>query len=376
MDALRWILLALGIALLAGIAWWGYRRRQQGDLDDLLDDTDWMEEIARQTRARRGEASGEQREPAPEELQEAFEEALHRDAPQEPPRVEPVAPPVSESPEEDLTGAVAGEGASEPARGARPEPEPQPEPAPEPAPTIETEPLFPEEPEPEPEPEPAPEPEPERAPEPEPSPRPEVRTEPPGRPGPEGEDETPTGIRTEPVAPHRRSAAPEPEPESEPEPEPEGERPPRPPGEDDLILALFVTAPEGSAFPGSALATALGEAGLRFGSMEIFHWYHAGGGAGEEPVFSVASMVEPGTLEKLDETFATPGLAFFCQLPGPRPGMESLEAMLAAARRVAYDLGGELLDERRSTLTDQTVGHLRDRVREHELHLRTARGGQ
>ena len=364
MDALRWILLALGVALLVGIAWWGYRRRQQGELDDLLDDTDWMEEVARQTRARRGEASGEQDEPAPEELQEAFEEALRRDAPQEPPRVEPVAPPVSESPEGGSSGTAAGEGPSEPARGARPEPETQPTPAPEPAPAMETEPLFPEEPEPEPEPEPAP--------------RPEVRTEPPGRPGPEGEDETPTGIRTEPVTPRRspRAETPAPEPEPEPEPEAGGERPPRAPGENDLILALFVTAPEGAAFPGPALASALGGAGLRFGPMEIFHWYHAGGSAGEEPVFSVASMVEPGTLEALDDSFATPGLAFFCQLPGPRPGMESFEAMLAAARRVADDLGGELLDERRSTLTEQTIGHLRDRVREHELHLRAARGGQ
>ncbi|MFW6350567.1 MAG: cell division protein ZipA, partial [Thiohalospira sp.] len=186
------------------------------------------------------------------------------------------------------------------------------------------------------------------------------------------------GIRTEPVAPRRQRAPepqPEPAPEPEPEPEPPGEdqRPPRPPGEDDLILALFVTAPEGAAFPGPTVATALSEAGLRFGPMDIFHWYHAGGGGGEEPVFSVASMVEPGTLEALDESFTTPGLAFFCRLPGPRPGMESFEAMLAAARRVAGDLGGDLLDERRSTLTDQTIGHLRDRVREHELHQRTAR---
>ena len=310
----------VGLAVLLGIWLWGRWRRSRGDdLDDLLDDTDWMEEVARQTRRQRGEPETLVEDPHPEALQDAFESALYRDAPHEPPLMEtPYAPEsdVDVAPE-DLPGPMS-------------EPDLETEPGPDPS---------------------------------------RIRTEPPAS----------RAVREPNPAPE---PAPEPAPDLEADPEPAPQRPERsegvvhPAGPDDLILALFVMAPQGAAVPGPALESVLRDSGLRFGEMDIYHWFHQGDSGPPEAVFSVASMVEPGTLERvLEPDFHTPGLALFMSLPGPVAGSEGFEAMLATGRRLAEALGGELKDERRSTLTLQTVGHIRDRVRDHEVRRRTGRSG-
>ncbi len=332
MDTLRWTLLLLGVLVLGGIWLWGrWRRRHGDDLDDLLDDTDWMEQVARRTREQRGEPEAD---PEPEALNEAFEAALHRDAPQEPARAraerpEPerirTEPPASR----EVAAGRGGEGVAARVRGVFEAVAPTDE-ADEEADAS----ARPARAEPEP-PEPAPAPETETAPEPESAPGAETASQ--------------RSERAEGVV--------------------------RPPGEDDLILALFVMAPEGAVFPGDALGEALRDAGLQFGDMDIYHWFQQVEAGPPEAVFSVASMVEPGTLERTgDPDFHTPGLALFLRLPGPAPGGEAFEAMLATGRRLADGLGGELKDERRSTLTQQTIGHIRDRVREHSLRQHAGRG--
>ncbi len=113
-------------------------------------------------------------------------------------------------------------------------------------------------------------------------------------------------------------------------------------------------------FRGPALARALEQCGLEPGPRRIYHRMAHG-----RPVFSVASMIEPGHLEPealADESFATPGLAVFMTLPGPLEAREAFDRMLETARRLAAHLDGELLDERRSALTPQTVAWLRERV--------------
>ncbi len=52
------------------------------------------------------------------------------------------------------------------------------------------------------------------------------------------------------------------------------------------------------------------------------------------------------------------------RLPGPDNAIDAFEDMVTTARHVAYDLGGELKDERLSDMTHQTVEHCRQRVRD------------
>lgn len=102
---------------------------------------------------------------------------------------------------------------------------------------------------------------------------------------------------------------------------------------------------------------------LEHGRYQVFHRLHPDGAA----IFSVASMVEPGTfeLEKMSET-CYPGITLFAQLPGPVAGMHALNELVACARRLQQSLGGTLQDERGVPLTVHRIERMRQEVREFE----------
>jgi cell division protein ZipA len=108
---------------------------------------------------------------------------------------------------------------------------------------------------------------------------------------------------------------------------------------------------------------------LRFGDMSFFHRseFEAGRGAIQ---FSVANMMQPGVFD-IDNMadLATPGLVFFLTLPGPEDMMQAFDYMLETAQAVARNLGADVLDEARSALTQQTIEHSRQQIRELERRL-------
>jgi len=128
------------------------------------------------------------------------------------------------------------------------------------------------------------------------------------------------------------------------------------------ILSLRIAmAPQRA--EGAKLQEALLAESLQHGKYSIFHRLHTDGAI----VFSVASMVEPGTfdLEKMGEELF-PGVTMFTQLPGPVPGMHALNEMIACARRLQANLGGTLQDERGVPLTVHRIERMRQEVREFE----------
>lgn len=114
---------------------------------------------------------------------------------------------------------------------------------------------------------------------------------------------------------------------------------------------------------GAKLQEALLAESLQHGKYSIFHRLHTDGSI----IFSVASMVEPGTfdLDKMGETLF-PGVTMFTQLPGPVPGMHALNEVVACARRLQANLGGTLQDERGVPLTVHRIERMRQEVREFE----------
>ena len=104
------------------------------------------------------------------------------------------------------------------------------------------------------------------------------------------------------------------------------------------------------------------EVDLHYGEMGIYHRETAA----KRVLFSMASMVEPGTFpqgKKAD--FATPGLTLFAQIPGPRDGIVVFSDMLMTAERMATMLDAVLYDDTRSKLTRQSIDHTRDSIAEH-----------
>lgn len=128
------------------------------------------------------------------------------------------------------------------------------------------------------------------------------------------------------------------------------------------ILALRLAASP-HRLDGARLLEALQAESLQHGKYEVFHRLHEDGTS----IFSVASMVEPGTfdLEKMPGSHY-PGVTLFAQLPGPVPGMHALNELIACARRLQQALGGTLQDDRGVPLTVHRIERLRQEVREFE----------
>ncbi|WP_062270517.1 cell division protein ZipA [Endozoicomonas arenosclerae] len=132
------------------------------------------------------------------------------------------------------------------------------------------------------------------------------------------------------------------------------------------ILVINLLAKGGESFDGSRLLQSLLSSGMRYGDMSIFHRYAHKDGTGQI-LFSMANGVEPGTFDigKLEST-ETPAVTIFMGLPGPREPLKAFMLMEETVRQLALDLGGELKDEHFSVLTQQTLEHYRQRIRDFE----------
>jgi cell division protein ZipA len=137
------------------------------------------------------------------------------------------------------------------------------------------------------------------------------------------------------------------------------------------ILIIHVVARNEEGFKGPALLQSILESGLRFGAMDIFHRHESMTGNGDK-LFSMANALNPGTFDLDDmDLFSTRAVCFFIGLPGPRNTRQAFDLMIAAARKLAKELDGDLKDDHRSVLTAQTIEHYRQRIADFERHKLT-----
>ena len=127
---------------------------------------------------------------------------------------------------------------------------------------------------------------------------------------------------------------------------------------EEKVIAIHVAARGERRFRGPDLLAAFEAEALEFGDFDIFHRR-----TGNRSIFSVSSMVEPGTFDPdTMEQFSTPGLSMFMIVPGPESPVGAFTEMLSTARRIATMLDGEVLDESGSTLSRQAASHLREQI--------------
>lgn len=128
----------------------------------------------------------------------------------------------------------------------------------------------------------------------------------------------------------------------------------------DKIVTLHIVAQNNQYLDGSRLLEVFEQRGYHFGDLNIFHSLHEG-----NTVFSVAKMVKPGYFDIDDvASFDTPGISLILQLPGPVPADVSFEVLVSEAMEMAAELGGTVLDAERSSLSKQTVQHMREGIYE------------
>jgi cell division protein ZipA len=88
------------------------------------------------------------------------------------------------------------------------------------------------------------------------------------------------------------------------------------------------------------------------GPLDVFYRYDENQ---ENILFTVASMVEPGTFPIQDMSrFTTSGLTLFGRLPSARSGPEILEDMYETGQQLAAQLDGKLLDSQHQPLSEET----------------------
>ncbi len=141
-----------------------------------------------------------------------------------------------------------------------------------------------------------------------------------------------------------------------------GEEPPEPaPKPADLpeVIQISVAAPKNQPFRGPELVAIFKELGLEYGDMDIFHFHQ-----GEEILFSVASMVKPGTfpIDEMKE-FHTPGLTLFMQPPLLEDPLRAFEKMVQTCHVLSQRLDGRELDDRRQPLTAAKLSQWRRLLR-------------
>ena len=134
-------------------------------------------------------------------------------------------------------------------------------------------------------------------------------------------------------------------------------------GPESLLIVLNIMSPRGHVFTGEGIHAVMTSAGLIHGEHKIYHYMQD-----NLAIFSIANAIEPGFFEFSQmQTLSTPGLALFMQLPGPVECRKSLNTLLEISKRLADALSGELCDENRSVLTQQTISHLKDKVETYRL---------
>jgi cell division protein ZipA len=130
----------------------------------------------------------------------------------------------------------------------------------------------------------------------------------------------------------------------------------------DHIIALHVVS-TGAPFEGPDIVAAAEGAALQYGPMRIFHRFDAGGVEYEKPLFSVASIREPGHIDRdAIEDFRTPGLSLFMCQPSPAGDHLVFDLMLRTAEQFASSLGGEVCGPDHARLDQGRLATLRARL--------------
>ncbi|PTP16789.1 cell division protein ZipA [Vibrio sp. 10N.286.51.C3] len=130
------------------------------------------------------------------------------------------------------------------------------------------------------------------------------------------------------------------------------------------VIVLNVHCAGEIPFVGTELFRSMENNGLTYGEMSIYHCFAQ---ASDEPkvIFSVANMMQPGTLEHDDPAdFTTKGISFFMTLPCYGQADQNFNVMLSAAQKIADDMGGNVLDESRNLMTPNRLSDYRKQIRD------------
>lgn len=127
------------------------------------------------------------------------------------------------------------------------------------------------------------------------------------------------------------------------------------------VVQIAVIANRGRIFQGEDLKDAFLDLDLIHGDKGIYHRYDQNY---QNPLFSIASLVEPGTFP-IDEmeSFEAPGIILFFQPEMVSEPLSVFEDMLSTSHELAKRLDGIEWDEKRKPLTQEKASKIRALLR-------------
>jgi len=129
-----------------------------------------------------------------------------------------------------------------------------------------------------------------------------------------------------------------------------------------FLIQISVVANGEDNFNGLQLRDALEDLRLIYGDMGNYHRYDRDY---RVPLFSVASLVEPGTFPIKDmENFDCPGVVLFFQPPQVDDPLAVFDDLVTTCHELALRLGGVEWDEKRQHLSLDKITQMRERLTE------------
>ncbi len=129
-----------------------------------------------------------------------------------------------------------------------------------------------------------------------------------------------------------------------------------------FLIQISVVASDDGYFNGIELRDALEDLRLIYGDMGIYHRYDR---EYRVPLFSVASLVEPGTFPIKDmESFECPGVVLFFQPPQVDNPLAVFDDLVATCHELTVRLDGVEWDEKRQPLSAEKIRLMRSRLKE------------
>jgi cell division protein ZipA len=136
------------------------------------------------------------------------------------------------------------------------------------------------------------------------------------------------------------------------------------------LIYLKILAKSEHKFIGYELQQALAAAGFKFIAEDVLHHY----GDNEnlsEPLFTLTSTPEPKVFDMQHiGKWSCSGLILYMQLSKNRNHKKILELMVETAKRLADDLGGELIDDQKQPIDGSSVTRWEIKINRFEAQAR------
>jgi len=127
----------------------------------------------------------------------------------------------------------------------------------------------------------------------------------------------------------------------------------------DVAVGVNVVAPDGSRFPGTAIRTAAEAGGFKLEPDGVFHYRNEQ----RQTLFTLDNHEPAPFLPESIKGLATGGVTLLLDVPRVADGAAVLDRMIAVANGLATALGGRLVDDNRSPLSEAGIARIKDQVR-------------